>query len=187
MEHQGDDTGILCPCCGAPESREFLEFLQGREVGPWGERSNPEWLLYMVRTRQIRWACRGCIEAGRAILAKPELQVRFDGVYCPVYVDLSLTCAECGGEFVNTAEEQRVWYEEYRLRMTAGPGVPYRCLPCRRKKQARRRALHTLQARLKDYDPLLADDLREIAALYDAIGATEKAALFERRAKNREG
>lgn len=168
------------------ESLEFLRSLQSREVGPWGARSSSDWMLSRARHREVRWACRGCIDAGRAILAKPELQVRFDGVYCPVYVDLSLTCAECGGEFVNTAEEQRVWYEEYRLRMTAGPGVPYRCLPCRRKKQARRRALHALQARLKTCDAQQPDDLREIAALYDAVGATEKAALFRRRAKNRE-
>jgi hypothetical protein len=157
-------------------SQEFLIFLQSQERLAWAE----------VSHREIRWACRGCIDAGRAILAQPDKQVRFDGAYCPVYVDLTLTCAECGDDFDNTAEEQRVWYEEYRLRMTVGPGAPCRCLPCRRLKRDRRRALHILQARLQDYDPLLASDLSEIAQRYDVIGATDKAALFRRRAKNRE-
>jgi hypothetical protein len=160
--------------------------LQGRERPPWSERGQErDWLLRWARDGRIRWACQGCIDAGRAILADPNRQVRFDDVYCPVYRDLSLTCADCGADFVNTAEEQRVWYEEYRMRMTAGPGIPRLCRSCRYDKRQRRRAMHALQARLRDYDPLRVDDLLEIAALYEAVGAADKAALFRRRAKNR--
>ena len=111
--------------------------------------------------------------------------MRWDGAYCPVYVDMTLTCRVCEASFVHTAKEQQRWYEVYRLRMIWGPGAPHRCLSCRIDKAHARRAMHALQARLRDYDPHSADDLCEIAGLYRAVGADRKSVMFLRRAKNR--
>lgn len=48
------------------------------------------------------------------------------------YVPASFRCRDCGKTFTFSVQEQRVWFEEYRLLADASPVC---CLPCRRKKQ----------------------------------------------------
>src|SRR5918994_4394206 len=50
---------------------------------------------------------------------------------CPRYwyVDAAFRCSRCGAEFVFSAAEQRVWYEEYGFWVDARPK---HCLACRR-------------------------------------------------------
>jgi DNA-directed RNA polymerase subunit RPC12/RpoP len=50
---------------------------------------------------------------------------------CPRYwyVDTVFQCARCGSQFLFTAEEQRIWYEEYGFWVDA---FPKRCVTCRR-------------------------------------------------------
>lgn len=72
---------------------------------------------------------------------------------CPRYwyVDAAFPCSRCGAEFVFTAAEQRVWYEEYRFWVDARPK---HCPTCRRD-------LRQLKAARMEYDrsvaPVLAD------------------------------
>lgn len=70
---------------------------------------------------------------------------------CPRYwyLDASFACPRCEGEFSFSAEEQRVWYEEYGFWVDA---VPRHCLPCRK-------ALRNLVELRKTYDRSVAEAL----------------------------
>jgi hypothetical protein len=70
---------------------------------------------------------------------------------CPRYwyVDAVFRCARCGSEFPFTAEEQRVWYEEYGFWVDA---FPKRCVVCRRD-------LRRLKDLRREYDRDVADAL----------------------------
>jgi hypothetical protein len=63
---------------------------------------------------------------------------------CPRYwyVDAIFPCDRCGAEFAFTADEQRVWYEDYGFWVDS---VPRHCLACRRD-------LRTLRAVRQEYD-----------------------------------
>ena len=55
---------------------------------------------------------------------------------CPRYwyVDATFPCDSCHAEFLFSAAEQRVWYEEYRFWIDA---LPRHCLACRRDARTR--------------------------------------------------
>ena len=127
------------------------------------------------------WACDACVESGRADRAKPWLQQ-----YCCdsprfAYFDTEKTCRACGGLFVFSKEEQRRWYEDFKLPPSA---EPVDCRSCRLAKKAQKDAASKLGGALKDLDPRNPEKLTEIAALYLVIGRPRKAAEFLRRAKN---
>lgn len=44
------------------------------------------------------------------------------------YIDCDLDCVKCHREFVWTAREQRVWFEQYQLNVTSRP---WRCKACK--------------------------------------------------------
>jgi hypothetical protein len=71
---------------------------------------------------------------------------------CPRYwyVDTVFPCERCGVEFTFTAEEQRVWYEEYEFWIDS---LPKHCLSCRR-------ALRELKAARQEYDQRIEEALR---------------------------
>jgi Probable zinc-ribbon domain len=72
---------------------------------------------------------------------------------CPRYwyLDAHFRCGRCGAEFVFTAAEQRVWYEEYRFWVDA---FPKHCLECRR-------ALRGLRTARQEYDRSVAHAMRQ--------------------------
>lgn len=63
---------------------------------------------------------------------------------CPRYwyVDAIFACSRCGGEFAFSADEQRMWYEQYGFWVDSRPK---HCLACRRD-------LRNLKALRKEYD-----------------------------------
>ncbi|MEW5978916.1 MAG: zinc-ribbon domain containing protein [Acidobacteriota bacterium] len=71
---------------------------------------------------------------------------------CPRYwyVDTVFPCERCGDEFTFTAEEQRVWYEEYAFWIDS---LPKHCPSCRR-------ALRELKAARQEYDRMVEEALR---------------------------
>jgi len=68
------------------------------------------------------------VDYGSAVRADPGSQ---NCSICPRhwYVDTIFPCDCCGGDFAFTANEQRVWYEEYGFWVDA---FPKHCLGCRR-------------------------------------------------------
>ena len=83
------------------------------------------------------------------------------------YVDATFACERCAEEFTFTAEEQRVWYEEYRFWVDS---IPKLCLTCRRD------ARHAKVLR-QEYDRRIADVLergdlenrKRLAAIIDRL------------------
>jgi hypothetical protein len=67
---------------------------------------------------------------------------------CPRYwyVDVVFRCDRCGAEFVFSAAEQRLWYEDYGFWVDS---VPAHCLSCRRE-------LRNLKAVREEYDQSVA-------------------------------
>ncbi len=69
--------------------------------------------------------------AVRADISKQDYTV------CPRhwYVDATFKCADCGSEFVFSAQEQRFWYEDRRFYVDS---QPKRCAACRKKERQRK-------------------------------------------------
>ena len=88
---------------------------------------------------------------------------------CPRYwyVDAVFPCRRCGDEFIFSAAEQRVWYEDYGFWVDA---VPAHCLSCRR-------TLRELKSARQEYDQTVtrvldAGDIeakRRLAAVIDLL------------------
>ena len=73
------------------------------------------------------------------------------------YVDATFRCQSCQESFVWTADEQRVWFEEYEFYVDSRPT---RCVACR----ARRRELFSLK---REYDRDVAAARRRTAPIAD--------------------
>lgn len=88
---------------------------------------------------------------------------------CPRYwyLDLTFRCERCGAEFVFSAAEQRVWYEEYGFWIDS---LPRHCLTCRRDRRhltaLRREYDRTVGATL-DHGTL--ESRRRLAAVIDQL------------------
>ena len=65
------------------------------------------------------------------------------------YVDAIFPCERCGAEFAFSADEQRVWYEDYGFWIDS---VPKHCLACRRD-------LRSLKATRQEYDRTVSEVL----------------------------
>ena len=111
------------------------------------------------------------IKYGSAVRADPGRQ---NCSICPRYwyVDTTFACDRCDGEFTFSAEEQRIWYEEYGFWIDS---LPKHCLECRRElrelKAARREYDRNLEEALNSTDPELKRRLaRVIDELYELGG-----------------
>ena len=105
----------------------------------------------MWNERRRDWACAICIRSGRAIVANFRLQTSLDA-FPPamvVYRDAVRKCADCQQDYVFSAQEQQLWYEEWRIPMEAEPRA---CTDCRKKRRQAREvslAVQALQHRAK--------------------------------------
>ncbi|MBK9451195.1 MAG: zinc-ribbon domain containing protein [Bacteroidetes bacterium] len=151
MEASASPRLYHCPLCG--EHRALADTCLGSRSfeayhkACWGRKpdvANVE--LWNERWRD--WACTICIQAGRAIVANYRLQTSLDA-FPPamvVYRDAVRKCADCRQDYVFTAQEQRLWYEEWRIPMEAEPRA---CTECRKKRRQGREVSIAVQA-LKD-------------------------------------
>ncbi len=177
---------LICPCCGearavsekvAPLRIELLTqahsaVLVNLEVG---------WSVNAARHRWLSWACDACLNAGRALEAKPWLQSY--GYNAPkfAYVDELKTCSDCGTEFIFAATEQAYWYETLEIPIFA---IPNQCVSCRKKRRAVKQAHLELGEVLGSFAGTI-PELLQLSDLYEKIGNLPKALEFVRRAKNK--
>jgi hypothetical protein len=88
------------------------------------------------------------------------------------YIDATFCCETCGERFAWPAGEQRVWFEEYKLRVDSCPAICTRC-------RAKRRKLKSLQ-QAYDRDVAAArgrasvEDKKRILSLIDQIAEMAK-------------
>ena len=139
----------------------------------------PGWSLRAIQVNRFAWACDVCITAGRALEAKPWLQVTGYDLPEFVYFDRGRTCSDCGLDFVFSASEQAFWYETLEIPLFVSPN---HCLECRRKRRKVRKA-NTELSELAPPETIA--DLLQRAELHEQMGNLEKALLCLRRAKNK--
>lgn len=131
------------------------------------------------------WACGNCIRAERAVQANWKLQQVYGFDMYPArnlmcYRSKTLRCKACKADFEFTPQDQQFWYETARLYLGITPGM---CLPCRRRNRASRQTsdrIKVLLAQLKTHEYVSA--LKELEALYLAIGRPERAGMVRQRA-----
>jgi hypothetical protein len=180
MGANGASVTVRCPVCGSKEKLETLLAIAPALGGYWGDRNR---LALGFRKGEIRWACEGCVQAGRALRASPSKEVHCLHPPYLAYYDDDIECEDCGQTFTFSAEEQRFWYEELQFLLRSRPK---QCAPCRRRRRERKKAEAQLgpalaQLTVTPKEPQL---LLQIADLYLEAGRPRKSAEYLRRAKN---
>lgn len=79
--------------------------------------------------RPWRYASAIEVDESQCVAADPEKQ-HYSVVSVPVYYSMKLGCERCGEEFWFSANEQRVWYEEWGFWIDS---VPKHCAGCRKR------------------------------------------------------
>ncbi len=180
---------LKCPCCGkdrplsptlAPMRFEAV-LKERRPNSIWDE---PEWTVRAARQGWLKWACEDCVRNGRALEARPWLQLFHTFPPRLAYYDQELVCRKCDQHFVFTRKEQKRWFEELKIWAQAEPA---RCPRCRRAGRAEAQNQKELVQALKDLDSASAASLARVADLYLRIGSRGKAIEYLRQAKNRAG
>jgi hypothetical protein len=78
--------------------------------------------------RPWRYSSALDVDQSQCVEADPEKQ-RYSVVAESAYYSMKLRCGRCGEEFWFSANEQRVWYEEWGFWIDS---VPRHCSGCRR-------------------------------------------------------
>ncbi|WP_231943724.1 zinc-ribbon domain containing protein [Aeoliella mucimassa] len=79
------------------------------------------------------------------------------------YIATLHVCRQCGKDFRFTAQEQKLWFEEYGFFIDAYPGC---CLECRREKRKQKAIKHRYDAYQTEEDGKLSiDQCKELADL----------------------
>ena len=82
----------------------------------------------MKSSRPWRYASAIAVDELRCVPADPAKQ-HYTVVPESAYCSMKLGCERCHGEFWFTADEQRLWYEEWRFWIDS---VPKHCASCRK-------------------------------------------------------
>jgi glutaredoxin len=129
---------------------------------------------------RLVWACDDCLESGRALEAKPWLQLR--GISPEfAYFDQARTCEDCQTDFVFSASEQAYWFETLQF---VTYSVPKQCPDCR-KTRRKAKGVHLELGRIQAQFSGSIPELIQLADLYLELGNTAKVLEHLRRAKNK--
>jgi hypothetical protein len=82
----------------------------------------------MNSARPWRYSSAITVDESHCVLANPDKQ-HYTVVPESAYYSMKLRCERCGEDFWFSANEQRVWYEEWGFWIDS---VPRRCVTCRR-------------------------------------------------------
>ena len=160
----------------APWRIELLSVIE--KLGIWGN-LEPGWSAKYAS--HLAWACDDCLEAGRALAAKPWLQTFGYGFAIFAYFDENRNCEDCKTDFVFSAGEQAYWYETLQFVLYSVPKQCPNCRKTRRKAKGIHAELGRIQAQFTGGIP----ELIQLADLYLELGNTLKALEHLRRAKNK--
>lgn len=185
------DVRIYCPICVQvrPLSQatrllalqaSFIELYQGTV----GKQTADDWAVQAALAGRLTWACDVCLASGRAIGAKPWLQVPSLANPDFAFSDKTLRCSDCDKDFVFAAKEQQYWYETLQFNRYS---QPKQCIQCRRKRRIYKRFFHDLERSLAALDPTNADQLANVAEGYLQIENLTKALEFFQRARRKAG
>jgi glutaredoxin len=130
---------------------------------------------------RLVWACDDCLAAGRALEAKPWLQVHGLGSPEFAYFDQTRSCEDCKTDFLFSASEQAYWYETLQF---VTYSVPKQCPDCR-KTRRKAKGVHLELGRIHAQFSGSVAELIQLADLYLELGNAPKALEHLRRAKNK--
>lgn len=82
----------------------------------------------MTSTRPWRYSSAIAVDESQCITADPERQ-HYTVIPESTYYSMKLRCEGCQEEFWFSANEQRVWYEEWGFWIDS---IPRRCAKCRK-------------------------------------------------------
>lgn len=175
----------MCPCCNEAKTMKpsasplRIERLAAtQKPGIWGN-LEPGWSA--KHASHLIWACDACLAAGRALEAKPWLQVYGYGFPDFAYIDKTRTCEDCKTIFLFSASEQVFWYETLQFTPYS---VPKQCPDCR-KTRRKSKGVHLELGRIHAQFTGTVAELIQLADLYLELGNAPKALEHLRRAKNK--
>ncbi|MEI6949841.1 zinc-ribbon domain containing protein [Paraflavisolibacter sp. H34] len=177
-----NETIVTCPCCLAPVYKRDLDRTLGRKVSTWGMIRKIEFGDLAIG--EYQWACDGCLQSGRAIIADPDKQRYCDFDPCLAYFDIRQVCPDCGEDFLFSKEEQKFWYEELRFWVQSKPKY---CPDCRKMKRQQKNLNKELSDILSHKENLSIKDLERLSALYSAISRPDKAKHYQNLALKNKG
>jgi hypothetical protein len=82
----------------------------------------------MKSTRPWRYRRALAVDESNCVAANPDKQ-NYSVVAEAIYYSMKLSCEQCHDEFWFSANEQRVWYEDWRFWIDS---VPKQCASCRK-------------------------------------------------------
>ncbi|HOP64678.1 MAG TPA: zinc-ribbon domain containing protein [Spirochaetota bacterium] len=187
---------FICPCCkelkaGADTPIEEIYdmikklnlHLSANDIDDFAGRfkktepvtGNPAGILYHTTL----WACNSCMEKGKALIGDYSRQNYGLGGPTLMYVELKYRCRSCSEDFIFSAKEQQYWYEELGFLVDSHP---VNCPDCRKKIRFVKHGAKRLAELYRLERKLTAEELVEMAEIYEAMGAEEKARIAHARA-----
>jgi hypothetical protein len=154
---------VQCPCCKAHVTKskrnDMLAFYTKANLLDYGPLSGV-------------WACDVCLASGNTIKAKITAQVfgEFDTPH-HAYFNRDRECKDCKTPFTFHRGEQQFWFETLQFRVYSSPTRCKRCRKNRHAEIAQNNRLMVLNTKAQKTSA----DWQELAAIYENIGATEKA------------
>jgi hypothetical protein len=128
---------MKCPCCKKTVSVNGTTLLQqeddlrAKNLDPWWS-SRGAWAVEAANSGRLQWACKWCLQEGRALRGDPGKQQFCDYPPYFAYYDIDLPCTDCGETFVFSGKEQQYWYEHLKFWVQSRPK---QCVDCRRKRR----------------------------------------------------
>lgn len=119
---------------------------------------------------------------GRASAASLAEELYCDWPPYLAYFKTTHSCADCGGTFVFSKDEQRHWYERLGFWVQSRPKQSTGCRAARRR---RAKLNQRLQRAIENLDSADAGQLAEIASLLLQMDSELRAIVYLHRAKNR--
>ena len=181
---------LHCSCCGQERDASQARTLLSLEKAYDEKRHDPHrepsegWTLQVIMMGKVKliWACDVCISTGKAIASEPWQQLTRSDYPFFAYFERSLKCADCGKDFLFSAQEQHYWYDILQFYIDS---YPKQCAPCRHKRRVYKRHFHDLQRAIESLDPNSSEQLAQVAEGYLKIGSPQRALEFFRRARNK--
>ena len=176
------EVPIICPCCFKKqilnEAQLGLIFLKFGYV-PYGKAEFLEGIKN--NNKKFKWACDTCLTEGKAVEVNLEKQNTGYNFPIMVYLSESLKCNKCKSDFIFSAKEKKLWYENLGFYIFS---IPIHCLSCRQKirktKSDNKKLAELLKTPVKDETILQA-----ISEIYFKMGISSKGENFKRQAKNK--
>jgi len=143
--------------------------------------------LKKIKEDKMDWFCLECLGRENILIANWKKQnlrgyLCFEWIPIIYYRPTLINCKICKNAFNFSAQEQKVWYEEYKIFTDVKPKL---CLPCRRKSKVIKKINEELSPLLKEVTTKpTKEKLVRISELYIELGNKRKAGIYLAKLKS---